>query len=104
MKAQLQGSYVDSFWQLFYILLLFLFNFSASSSAKVCLQGMTISQDLGSQELGQLLYLWEEKAGELQSLLSMHSGIDKDISYVSGGSCNNHHKVSQSSFLHLQDS
>lgn len=43
---------------------------------------MTISQDLGSQELGQLLYLWEEKAGELQSLLSMHSGIDKDIPYV----------------------
>lgn len=28
----------------------------------------------------------------------MHSGIDKDIPYVSGGSCNNHHKVSHAHF------
>ena len=92
------GFYVDSFWQLFYILLLFL-NFSASKvQQRSACKGWQLVRIWVARNWVSCSTWGEEKAGGLQSLLSMHSGIDKDIPYVSGGSCNNHHKVSHAHF------
>ena len=97
-ESTTSGFYVDSFWQLFYILLLFL-NFSASKvQQRSACKGWQLVRIWVARNWVNCSTCREKKAGELQSLLSMHSGIDKDISYVSGGSCNNHHKVSHAHF------
>ena len=97
-ESTTSGFYVDSFWQIFYFLLLFL-NFSASK-----VQWRSASK---GWQLVKISVAWNcvscstwgrKKAGGLHSLFGVHPEIDRNIPYWSGGSCNNHHKVSHAHF------
>lgn len=92
------GFYVDSFWQLFYFLLLFL-NFSASKVQwRSACKGWQLVMISVAWNCISCSTWGRKKAGELHSLLSAHPEIDRNIPYWSGGSCNNHHKVSHAHF------
>lgn len=97
------GFYVDSFWQLFYFLLLFLSLSVPKVQWRCAWRGWQLVRISVAEARSAALQGGSRQARRLKSLLHVHPGVNEEIPYVSGGFCNNHCKAAHAHFCLLQD-